>query len=487
MKKTFVKIITMLLVVMLSVGLFVACDPDGETEKPWATDLAGVTDTEIWVGNTAATTGAMAEIGVPFNLGIEAAFAKYNAAGGFDGKQVKLKHYDDQGDATKSASLMEQLVFEDEIFAVVGNYGAYAVNVNLDILKEEKVPMVYAAAGNASLYNANATSDGDRCIFPVQPLNVTEGQNLIARAFAVAALPDAESATGFTLTGGLGATKVGVIANSNEASQSMLQGIKDGAALLPESKKNAIIYQDVAGTDFSAAANALVAQGCDVVIVTTIAADYIQALTSLLNAGYNKAVLTSYNNASAAYFNDATSGKITESGAALIGGMTVYSQGWLDITSLTYVYNADTTLLNTYKSFGLATEAGMAGFNEVYWGVAEQIFNYALSAGNDLVTAFGMSYNSYALAGYIAGDLFCQALAEVKAQGLELTRENFVNVMESKVWNIAMGDTISYANGARKGVESFSASYFFNYNSVATALPYAGLTSTEYLKSLIAA
>ena len=44
--------------------------------------------------------------------------------------------------------------------------------------------MVYAAAGIDALYNDAATSDGDRSIFPVQPLNKTEGRSLIIRAFA---------------------------------------------------------------------------------------------------------------------------------------------------------------------------------------------------------------------------------------------------------------------------------------------------------------
>lgn len=38
-------------------------------------------DDTIYVGNTAATTGAGASIGVPFNIGIQAAFAAYNAEG----------------------------------------------------------------------------------------------------------------------------------------------------------------------------------------------------------------------------------------------------------------------------------------------------------------------------------------------------------------------------------------------------------------------
>jgi ABC-type branched-subunit amino acid transport system substrate-binding protein len=164
--KKFTKIISLALALVLSLGVLAACG--GDKEVKLSTDV--YEGDVIWVGNTAGTTGALASIGVPFNLGIESAFAEYNKNGGFNGKTVALKHYDDEGTATNSVPLMEKLIFEDEIFAVVGNYGGYAVNVNLDILKENCVPMIYAAAGIDALYNGNATTDGDRCISPYSPL-----------------------------------------------------------------------------------------------------------------------------------------------------------------------------------------------------------------------------------------------------------------------------------------------------------------------------
>ena len=96
------KIIALLLALIMVIGL-AACGGAKE-------ELAGVTEDTIWVGNTAGTTGALATIGGPFNIGIEAAFAAYNANGGFNGKSVKLKHYDDGGVATQSVTLMEKLI-----------------------------------------------------------------------------------------------------------------------------------------------------------------------------------------------------------------------------------------------------------------------------------------------------------------------------------------------------------------------------------------
>lgn len=482
MKNKLTKILCIALVLVMCLSTLVACPKQED-------------DDTIYVGNTAGTTGALASIGVPFNLGIKAAFAEYNEKGGFNGRKVALKHYDDEGTATNSVSLMEKLIHEDEVFAIVGNYGGYAVNVNLDMLKENEVPMIYAAAGVDALYNENATSFGDKCIFPVQPLNKTEGRSLIVRAFARAVVDPTLPVEQWVTTGGLGATKVGVIANQDEASQGILNGIKLEAETLPASKKNNIVYQDVPGTDFSAAAQSVVSAGCDTVILTVTGTNFISALTALAQANFTGNVLTSYNNASANVLND-SGNKMTQAGLEIMSKMTIYAQGWLDVTSVEYVYNEDTPLFRTYKMQDSKNYGnGVAGFTEAYWEVAEAIFNYAMTENTS--TAWAMSYNSYALAGYIAGNMFCCALEELEKSGKELTRENLVEIMETVELPVAMAGTISYANGVRTGVEQFSAAVFVDTadaslfgdaatsDHVASSLPFTGLQTIEDLRVYI--
>ncbi len=479
MKNKITRLLSLTLAVIMALMVLTACG--GNDAKLSTEEYEGDV---IYVGNTAGTTGALASIGVPFNLGIQAAFAEYNENGGFNGKTVELVHYDDKGNSTNSVSMMEKLIFEHEVFAIVGNYGGYAVNVNLGLLKDNCVPMIYAAAGIDALYNDNATSDGDRAIFPVQPLNKTEGRSLIVRAFA-----DALAADGKTLTGGLGAKKVGVISNQDEASQSTVNGIKFEAEKLPASKKGNIVYQDVAGTDFGAAATAIVSSGCDTVILTVTGDYFVSALNALAQANFEGNVLTSYNNASADVLN--SGGKLTQAGQEIMSKMTIYAQGWLDVTSTTYVYKEDTPLFKTYKMQSQAQYGnGVVGFTESYWKVAEAIFNYGYTV--DKGTAWGMSYNSYALAGYIAGNLFCEALEALEKSGKPLTRANLVEIMETTELPVAMAGTISYANGARTGVEMFSAAVFvdtadeiFGENAtadhVAASAPFTGLQTIDQL------
>ena len=466
MKNKLTRILALSLVLVMSLAVLTACpDPGpgpgpgpGPVDEP--DDLLGITDDTIWVGNTAGTTGALSTIGAPFNLGIEAAFAAYNKAGGYNGKSIKLKHYDDGGLAENSTTLLEKLIHEDEVFAIVGHFGSYAVDVTLEDLIDNEVPMIYAAAGNDELLNENATTLGEKGIVPIQPLNKTEGRMLLLRAFAPAD------------KGGLGATKVGVIANSNEASQSLLSGIKDEMKNLPADKKNNVVIQEVQTSDFSAAVNALKAAGCDTVILTVIGGDFLTTLTTMAGVNYQCNVLTSYNNASASTFNE--DAVLKDQYKSIFTTMNVFAQAWLDISSTSYVYtNTDTALGLAYKALyeGMGLPfAGQPGFAESYWKVAEDIYDYALTVNP--ATAFAMSADAYALAGYIAGDLFCQAMEELEASGKALSRANLIEILESKEYQIAMADTLSFANGMRSGVQSFALTWIYDsYNLPEGATP----------------
>ena len=490
--KNLKSILALLLALALVLGMFAGCGnntedpedtkgsgtsnetPDDEPEED--EDILGITDTTIYVGNTAGTTGALATIGEPFNVGIQAAFAAYNKAGGYNGKNVELKHYDDGGDASQSVTLTEQLIFDDEVFAIVGNFGSYAVAANLDIIIDEGVPMVYAAAGNDVLYNA-AAEGNDKAVFPVQPLNHTEGQMLILRAFAP------------TDNGGMGATKVGVLSNTDEASQTMLSGIKEEADASNLNDK--IVYQNVTGDDFSAAINAFKDAGCDTVVIAVTGSYFTNALLAMANANYYAVVLTTYNNASATVLNDETT-LLKSEYEAVLTNIPIFAQAWLDITSSDYCYyNTESGLYASYAAFGLAVEGvGVAGFTEEYWTVAENIYNYCAEAGR--ADGFAMSYNSYALAGYIAGDLFCQGLEALEASGKALTRANYIEIMESQAYQVAMADAISFANGVRSGVQSFALTMFYdayNYNDgayhSAASITVSGLVSIDEFRALI--
>ena len=370
--------------------------------------VQGVTDDTIYVGNTAATSGVFASVGVPFNAGMEAVFKAYNDAGGFNGKKIELKHYDDGFDAAQGLTYTKTLVEDDKVFALVGHFGTNTVGATLDYIKSVGIPMMYAATGISDLYQEGATGK-NACVFPVQPIYNAEGRVLLARALA-------SEADGV----GLGGKKIGVIATTDDAGAGLLAGVKRQA----EEGSFDIVYQEVdpSATEYSTALTVLKNAGCDVVIACMNQAPFQTAMVSMRDINYNAKVITSYVSASATFLNELVeNGSVTEE-------RPVYATAWLDVT----------------------TEQGYAEMMEF------ATVQLAWEAANGIAPADTYSVNSYAMAGYVAAKLFVHGLEQLAAKNMELTWENYIAVCEEVPFHIPMGGDINYANGDRLGVTALA-------------------------------
>lgn len=384
--------------------------PDSDDQNPSATTgtVQGVTDTTIYVGNTAATTGAFAAVGVPFNAGIEAAFYAYNEAGGFKGLKIELVHYDDGFDAQQGLTYTKTLVEDDKVFALVGHFGTNTVGATLDYLKSVGIPMMHAATGISELYQEGATGKA-ACIFPVQPIYDAEGRVLLARAVA-------------SVEGGygLGGTKIGVIATTDDAGAGMLAGVK---RQMQDIDVDVVVQEvDPSATDYTAALSVLKNNGCDVVIGAMNQAPFQTVMTSMRDIEYNAKVITSYVSASAVFL-----GGLVDNGC-ITANRPVYATSWLDV----------------------ATEQGFAEMMEF---AQTQL---AWEAAEGIPADQTYSVNSYAMAGYVAAQLFIHGLNQVEALGLDLTWENYIKATESAPYHIPMGGDIDFANGDRLGVTALS-------------------------------
>ncbi len=485
---------------------FVMCFGATACGDPAVETLKGVTSTTITVGNTAATAGALAAVGDPFNIGLQAAFYAYNKAGGYTGKladgttpeaglQVALKHYSDESIAANSKALTEKLIHEDEVFAIVGNFGTESINANVPVIKEARVPMVYAAGGNDILFNEKATGE-DRYIFPVQPVYAKEGAMLLLRAIS----PDTANVLGYYgyVNGGLAGTKIGVIADATDASKTLVAGVEaEAKAQGVEIKK-----YTVSNENYGTVATTIKADQCDVVIITSIADNFVNAVTALAQNDCAVRIITTYTNG-ASLFNgaDGQTYKTAEYATVLTKLPFIYNQGWVDITG-TYLYKDMTkplyqvyALLNSNPEAPLPTMNAnneVFGFNEEYWGVAEAIFDYymttpAAETAGAMASMVGLGYtaNSYALAGYIAGDLFCKGLIALENSGKTLTRANYVDAMEIAEMDLALADKVSYMNGSRTGVQELTLLNIANLGTGATSVSVHGLKGADFYRDLL--
>jgi branched-chain amino acid transport system substrate-binding protein len=368
--------------------------------------VQGVTETTITVGNTAATSGFFAAVGVPFNEGIKAYFKKINDAGGVAGRTLNFVTYDDTFNAETGLNYTKQLVEEDNVFALVGHFGTPTVGATLGYIQEVGVPMVYAATGINALYFEKAQGLGNP-VMAVQPIYKTDGRIMAARALnesLFGANKDAKLASN---------AKIGVLYTPDDVGNSIKAGIEVQAIV--ETRVTSFVYKSFTVGDPSALNSAvldLVASGVSAVIVASNQAPFKAAVGALNANGVTVPVFTSYVNADA-----------TSVDSAVTYGFDMYANAWLDIVD----------------------PAGVNGFSDAYWTFA-----------NDMIAAgqAGYAANAYAMAGYIAAAVFVEGLNRVDEE--TLTWESYIKAMESAPITIPMGGTIDYTEGKRWGIASMA-------------------------------
>jgi ABC-type branched-subunit amino acid transport system substrate-binding protein len=108
---------------------------------------SGVTDSEVLVGMSAALTGPTAALGTGVKAGVEACFAEVNAAGGIEGRTLKLLALDDGYEPARCAPNMRKLIGDEEVFAVIGNVGTPTAIVAVPIANEMKTMLFGAFTG----------------------------------------------------------------------------------------------------------------------------------------------------------------------------------------------------------------------------------------------------------------------------------------------------------------------------------------------------
>lgn len=378
------KKVLLVLTLALSIVALSACDKTESSQ--------GVTDDKVLVGNSAATSGGLAFVGLPFVAGIEAYFAMVNADGGVAGREIEFVHYDDEFNGATGLIMAEKLVEDDGIFAFVGHFGTPIIGATETYLTEKGIPRVYYATGVGTLYNAEATGN-ERASFPVQPVYPAEGQVMVARA-----------------VGDFNATKIGVIYSNDDSGTSMLQGIEIEAAAQGVTLTK--VEVEYAATDLAAAALTIKTADVDFIIIAANQASAATAIKALQQAGSKVDCITSYVNASPAF---ATLIKDT------LSSFDVYAGAWVDFFEADgETFSAD---YNLYVS-------EMTKFNDKY--VA----------------------SVYAMTGWIAASFFVEGLERVGTD--DLTWANYIDAMEESPIKNPFGGYIDFSDGQRFGTQSMA-------------------------------
>src|SRR3979490_2995699 len=107
----------------------------------------GVAADKIVFGQATALEGPASALGQGMKMGLEAAFAEVNKAGGVKGRKLELKSVDDGYEPTKSIEAVKKLLEEDKVFAIAGTVGTPTSAATQPIATAAGAPFIGAFTG----------------------------------------------------------------------------------------------------------------------------------------------------------------------------------------------------------------------------------------------------------------------------------------------------------------------------------------------------
>jgi branched-chain amino acid transport system substrate-binding protein len=117
-----------------------------QTSSP-ETAVQGISDKEIMFGMAAPFSGASRELGRQMKIGVDTAFDQINAAGGVNGRQLRLVAVDDGYEPERTADVMRVLYDKDRVFGFIGNVGTPTAAVALPFALDHRTLFFGAFTG----------------------------------------------------------------------------------------------------------------------------------------------------------------------------------------------------------------------------------------------------------------------------------------------------------------------------------------------------
>jgi branched-chain amino acid transport system substrate-binding protein len=103
---------------------------------------------EILIGEYGSLTGPNATFGISSTNGLKLAVEELNNSGGLLGKKVKLITYDDQGKPSEAQTVVQRLIKNDNVVAVIGEVASSNSKAGAPICQQSKIPMISPASTN---------------------------------------------------------------------------------------------------------------------------------------------------------------------------------------------------------------------------------------------------------------------------------------------------------------------------------------------------
>ena len=224
----------------------------------------GASDTEIKIGNTNPYSGPASAYGT-IGKAIKAYFAKINAAGGINGRQVNIISLDDSYSPPKTVEQVRKLVEQEKVLFLFQTLGTPTNSAIHKYVNKKKVPHLFVATG--------ATKWGDPENFPWtmgwQPNYQTE-----ARIYARYILEHAKE------------PKVAVLYQNDDYGKDYLKGLRDGLGAKAETLIVAAVSYETSDPTVDSQIVALKNSGANVFVNITTPKFAAQAIRKAYDIGW---------------------------------------------------------------------------------------------------------------------------------------------------------------------------------------------------------
>ncbi len=419
--------LALVLAMVLSMVAFGAMAEVGVDTNPVEKDGVQYKGT-VKIGSVMCETGAVASVGIPYSQFYKL-FVRYinevwgGVAKGADGVGYYLDHtsYDDGTDGAAGFTYMQKLIDDDQVFSLVGNLGTWNIASSQNYIVESGIPSVYWGTGSALQYYLPAEGN-ERFTFPVQPIYITEGRIMLLRAMNMPAIADSGVAE---------VKKIGVIYSADDSGTQIYDGAALQLDLIPEDKRPEVVYVKV-NTQVADEMTSQIAQleGCDVVVIGGLQAYFNPIYTAMQSNPATRGIPTIVS-----YVNIALTNIPTDV-AAQEGTGDIYGGAWVVIDPA-----AQTERQASEIQEFLAVLA---------WG-AEKGYMPQEDANAFMGSAYSMS-------SYIALKVFMEGINRLADK--EITRESFLEAMESDRINVPISGGVDYSNGQRIGLDGMAFAKF---------------------------
>lgn len=121
-----------------------ACQPGREAQTADATG-------DIPVGVYGALTGDQASFGTATVNGVRLAAEEINAAGGINGRKIRLVVEDDQGRADEAATVVTKLITSNQVYGLIGENSSNQSLAAAPIAQQNGVPMISPSSTNPAV------------------------------------------------------------------------------------------------------------------------------------------------------------------------------------------------------------------------------------------------------------------------------------------------------------------------------------------------